>query len=162
HPTDLHLHNLVDEIRHASMNLRDGDEKTNARIDGIEAAVNELLRKNGRPGAELTTDDSADFARKSAIELCHTRRHLTVPKDDGGTASGYAPNEDEISEALRARKAMRTLWRCGDPNRLDALERKSLTSFAFGSNSFILAPELSQTTLSCLADPTDLTGQVNN
>src|SRR5262245_57196320 len=57
---------------------------------------------------------------------------------------------------------MRTLWRCGDPNRLDALERKSLTSFAFGSNSFILAPELSQTTLSCFADPTDLTGQVNN
>ena len=37
-----------------------------------------------------------------------------------------------------ARKALRHLWR--DPNNLDSVERKSLSSFSFGSNAFIRGP----------------------
>src|SRR5262249_54283895 len=39
-------------------------------------------------------------------------------------------------------------------------EKKSLPSFAFGTNSFILAPQISNQVLSCLVDPTDITGLV--
>jgi hypothetical protein len=63
---------------------------------------------------------------------------------------------------LLHRKALRNLIRYGDLARLDQLERKSLTSFSFGANSFILAPEMSSTVLSCLFDDTDLAGLVDN
>jgi HK97 family phage major capsid protein len=51
---------------------------------------------------------------------------------------------------------LKNLFRKRDPANLDPLERKSLSSFSFGSNSFLLAPEMSNRVLSCLADPTDL------
>ena len=77
-------------------------------------------------------------------------------------ASDYTPSPSEIDEALTARKAMRALWRHGDPSRLEPTEKKSLSSFAFGTNSFILAPQISNQVLSCLVDPADVTGLVNN
>jgi len=40
--------------------------------------------------------------------------------------------------------------------------RKSLTAFSLGSNGFILAPQISDQVLSCLVDPTDVTGIMNN
>src|SRR5262249_51202869 len=58
--------------------------------------------------------------------------------------------------------AMKALFRHGNMDRLDHLEKKSLTAFSFGTNAFILAPEMSGVVLSCLVDPTDFTGYVNN
>src|SRR5262249_29450823 len=52
-------------------------------------------------------------------------------------------------------------WRHGDPNKCDNEIRKSLTSFSFGSNQFILPPQLATQVLSCLADETDVAGMVN-
>jgi HK97 family phage major capsid protein len=150
---------LVEEVRRAREGIDQGDAKTHKRIDGIEHSINDLFRRVSRPGHE-TADDST-FERKSAIELCHIRRNLTVPKNDGSTAS-YAPAPAEIDEALIVRKALRNLFRHGDPMRLDPTERKSLTSFSFGINAFILAPEMSDTVLSCLVDPTDIAGVMNN
>src|SRR5262249_50250724 len=45
---------------------------------------------------------------------------------------------------------------------LDNTIRKSMTSFSFGTNQFILPPTLASQVLSCIVDPTDLTGLVNN
>jgi HK97 family phage major capsid protein len=56
---------------------------------------------------------------------------------------------------------LRALIRHGDQNKLDVHERKSLSAFSFGTNQFLLPPELSNQTLSCLVDPSDLSGLVN-
>jgi hypothetical protein len=98
-----------------------------------------LFRKVGRPGA-----DSGDigFERKSATEMCHVRRALTVPKADGMTTE-YVPGGNEIDEAMGARRAFRAMLRQGNVNRLDNFERKSLPSFSFGNNGFLLPPERS-------------------
>jgi hypothetical protein len=48
--------------------------------------------------------------------------------------------------------------------KLRLAERKSLGSFRFGTNSFLLAPQMGDRVLSCLADETDetdVTGLVN-
>src|SRR6516165_5011984 len=58
--------------------------------------------------------------------------------------------------------ALRNLFRHGDMSRLEVTEKKSLTSFSFGSSGFIMPPEMSSTVLSCLVDPTDVTGLMNN
>ena len=44
---------------------------------------------------------------------------------------------------------------------LDHFEKKSLSAFSFGNNGFLLAPEMSNQVLSCIVDPTDVTGLVN-
>jgi HK97 family phage major capsid protein len=54
------------------------------------------------------------------------------------------------------------LFRHGDQNRLPLEFRKSLTAFSLGANGVILAPQISDQVLSCLVDPSDVTGIVNN
>src|SRR5262249_25713335 len=83
-------------------------------------------------------------------------------RKNDGNAADYTPSPSEIDEALLAKKAIRSLFRHGDQNRLPLEFRKSLTSLSFGSNAFILAPQMSDTVLSCLVDETDITGQMNN
>jgi hypothetical protein len=75
-----------------------------------------------------------------------------VPRNDGG-GSAYVPGSAEIDEALIVRKAIGNLFRHGDPSRLDLMEKKSLTSFSFCSNAFILPPAMSDQVLSCVVDP---------
>jgi hypothetical protein len=52
--------------------------------------------------------------------------------------------------------------RHGDVLRFDNFERKSLSAFQFGTNGFILPPERSNIVLSCLVEPSDLSGLVNH
>lgn len=151
---------LVEEVRRASSSLEAGDTKTNKRIDELAQSINELFRKAGRPGTMITADDEIS-ERKSAIGLCHTRRNLTTPKIDAGVSDDWTPSSSEIDQALTARRAMKALFRHGDTSRLDALEQKSLSSFSYGNNGFLLAPEMSSQVLSCLVDPTDISGLVN-
>src|SRR5262245_23287311 len=150
---------LVEEIRRARDGLDRGDARTNSRIDKLETSLNAVLLRTNRPGREPVDDDVAE--RADARGLCIIKHALTIPKNDGNTAE-YTPSASEIDEALLAKKAIRSLFRHGDPNRLPLEFRKSLTSFSLGANSFILAPEMSNTVLSCLVDDTDLTGLVNN
>jgi hypothetical protein len=119
----------------------------------LAAAIDELYKIARRPGVGGSGSAVDDPERKDAEAHCRTRRALTIPKVEGNVASGYTPSPSEIDEALTARKAMRALWRHGDPSRLEPTEKKSLSSFAFGSNSFILSPQISNQVLSCLVDP---------
>src|SRR5262249_22805393 len=54
--------------------------------------------------------------------------------------------------------------RHGNVERLDSLERKSLSSFSFSgaAGSFLLPPTMSDRVLSCLVSPTDLSGLVDS
>jgi hypothetical protein len=117
------------------------------------------VRRVNRPGAEGAANDNEVLLRKDAIGLCRTRRALTIPKIDAGVSDDYEPSPSEIDEALTARKAIRALWRHGDQNRLPLEFRKSLSSFSYGSNAFILPPQLAAEALSCLVDPTDPNGR---
>ena len=58
----------VAQINEASRNLEAGDARNAKRLDGIEARVNELFKRTGRPGAEWSSDLTDE--RKSAVEMC--------------------------------------------------------------------------------------------
>ena len=121
-------------------------------LDGV------LIRLN-RPGADRGNDADADI-RKSATELCILKHKLQVPKDDGSNV--YVPSPHQVEEAITyIGRGLRGLWRHGDPNKCDGIERKSLSSFSLGTNSFIMPPMLSAQILSCIVDPTDVAGLVN-
>ncbi|MCP3462534.1 phage major capsid protein [Bradyrhizobium sp. CCGUVB23] len=138
-----------------------GDAATQARLAALESSIDNLFVRAGRPG-HAADNDNID-QRKSAIEYCLLRRELLTPKIEGDVVVDYVPSHDEINQATLARKAIRNLFRRRDPNLLDAQERKSLSSFAFGaSNSFILPPELSGRVLSCLVTQTDVTALVGS
>jgi hypothetical protein len=133
---DGNLAELVREVRKASLSFETGDRKTGARIDEIERLVNQLMVKSNRPGSSSwQTSDDELAERKSAAEMCVIKHNLTVPKNDGNSAE-YVPSSGEIDEAITARKALKVLFRHGDPARLEQTFRKSLTSFSFSGNSF--------------------------
>ena len=155
------LGGLVQEIRQASENLTQGDAATVKRFEKVEASINELYLKAHRPGAawESKEDDIAE--RKSAVELCHNRRALTIPKIDADVSDNYTPTSAEVDQALIHRKAIKALFRHGDATRLEPTFQKSLSAFSFGASGFLLAPEQSNQVLRCIVDPTDVAGLVN-
>jgi HK97 family phage major capsid protein len=144
---------LVSQIRSASENIARGDSALGSRVDGVEASLNDIMKRMGRPGGEGFDTD----ARASAIQLCKTRRELNQPRDSGNKEL-YTPGGDEIQDALLHRKAIDLLWRNGDPTQLPGELRKSLSAFSFGTNNFILAPEQTNRILSCIIYPTDIGG----
>lgn len=153
------LGSLVAEIKEASRNIELGDAETNKKLAAFEKSLNELWLRTGRPGREWHSDD--DIERKDAIGLCQVKHDLTIPANDGTRKAEYFPSSSEIDEALTARKAIQTLFRHGDPNRLDPTYRKSLSSFQFGTNSYLLPPQMSNTVLRCIVDPTDVLNLFN-
>jgi hypothetical protein len=125
----------------------------NVRLESIEASVNELFRKTGRPRADGYRDDVV-FERKvpprcAALGTCLKCRRSRRPSTF---------NSAQIDEAIAARRGFKSLIRHRDMNKLDAHECKSLSAFSFGTNHFPMAPEMSNQVLSCLADPSDLSG----
>jgi hypothetical protein len=78
--------------------------------------------------------------------MCHIKHALTVPKDDG-IRTEYVPDSGAIDEALAARRAFKKMLHHGDPNRLDNLERKSLSAFSIGSTGFLSPQERSSQVL---------------
>jgi hypothetical protein len=121
------LAELVEEVRKAAVSMADGDTKTNQRIDTIEKSVNEIYKRVQRPGPEGGPANDNDLIRKEAADFCVLRHNVTVPKSDGNVI--YLPSPAEIDNAITARTALASLWRLGDPNRLDQLQRKSLQLF---------------------------------
>jgi HK97 family phage major capsid protein len=151
----MELGDLIREIREASANLDQRDANTMKRFETLEKSVNEIFLKANRPGREgggFETDE-----HKTARDLCILKHDLDRPKNDGTTPE-YAPSHEEISTALNAHRAMKALLRHGNIDHLDPTEKKSLTSFSFGANSYIMAPQWSDRILSCLCDPTDVAG----
>jgi hypothetical protein len=76
--------------------------------------------------------DDRDLERKSAVQMCVDRDAWRNQKNEGRWVD-YVPGGDEVDEAVNAMRGWRSLLRCGDLQRLDDIERKSLTSFSFGS-----------------------------
>jgi len=151
------LPQLVQEIKLASENIRKADEANRQELEGIKASVNELYKRTGRPGAEWSSDLTDE--RKDAAAMVIAKHSLDVPKYE---TTEYQPGRAQVDEAVMAMHGLRQLIRHGDPNKLSAEVRKSLSSFSFGANSFALSPVMANRTLSCLVDPTDLSGLVDN
>src|SRR5262245_28114747 len=95
--------------------------------------------------------------RKSAIELLEQKFYATTTKHD---ASMPPPSfsEEQITEARTAIAGIRSLKHSTSIDQVPLDQRKALSAFSFGSQGFILAPEQSQTILSCLEDQADLAG----
>jgi hypothetical protein len=154
------LAELMSEIKTVGAGIIAGDTRTNARIDALQKSLDALYLRVGRPGAEAA-NDNADLQRKDAIELCKVRRALAVPKIES-SGSLDEPTSDEVAGALVYKKALKEIWRVGNPERIvDQEFRKSLSSFSFGSNAFIMPPFLAAQALSCLVDETDISSQTN-
>jgi HK97 family phage major capsid protein len=63
---------------------------------------------------------------------------------------------------MRARQGLKQLFRAGHVDRIEPKFRKSVSAFSFGNSGFLLAPEMSDRVLSCIVDPTDLSGSVDS
>jgi hypothetical protein len=99
---------LVAEIRDASRNIERADARKDKRLDSIEQSVNELYKRAGRPGAELTASDEA-AEHKSAIGLCQIHKSLVAEGDV--TAADYMGNHpmrprETALELLTSRRVM--------------------------------------------------------
>jgi hypothetical protein len=121
------------------------------RARARKKSVNQLFRKVQRPG--FGVNDIAEIERKDAIEYCQVNHELAAPKNDGITPV-YVPSSSEIEDATLATKALHSLFRHGNIDRVE--HEKSPTSFSFGSNEFVLPPQMSDRVLTCIHDPTDV------
>jgi HK97 family phage major capsid protein len=92
--------------------------------------------------------------------LCQIHKAM-VAEGDVHTAD-YTPSSSEIQTALLTRRGLKQLFRAGHIDRVDPEFRKSLSSFSFGNSGFMLMPEMSTRVLSCLVDPTDLSGLMDS
>jgi hypothetical protein len=143
---------LLAEMRRVSETLSAGD----ARVDAIEASLNKLLRESCRPSysGERDGDD-----RKEAADWCLIRKQLQQPKDDG-LQPDWRPTSDEIAAAQTAKRALTKLWRHADFAKLDHAEQKSLSAFSLGNTGWLLPPEQANRAISCITQPTDVAGVV--
>src|SRR5262249_47676166 len=142
----------------ANPNIEQRDQVTRSRLNNLEASINDLMRRHGRPGGGNGRDTDA---RAQAIGLLETKHFNAQTKHD---PSAPAPNfsEEAISEARTAIAGLRSLMHSTSIDQLRYDERKALSSFSFGSQGFILAPEMSNEILSCLTDITTIAGLVKN
>jgi len=74
----------------------------------------------------------------------------------------FTPTEDQIKQAIAYRKALTAAFNSLDHKTLPEDIQKSLSAFAFGSNGFIMPPEMSNRVVSCVVDPTDLAGLMSS
>lgn len=127
------------------------------KLQSLEETINTLSKKINRPGSEAATDEEN---RKHAIGLLRLRHDWKVTKKD--LEHPFQPTEEQIAEASIAVKALHALVNSTDVAALSPEFRKSLSAFNMGASGFILAPEMSSRILSCIVDPTDVTGLFDN
>jgi HK97 family phage major capsid protein len=127
------------------------------KLQSLEETINTLSKKINRPGSEANTDEQN---RKHAIGLLQLRHEFKVTKKD--VEHPFQPTEEQINEAMVAVKALHALVNTSDVASLSPEFRKALTAFNMGASGFILAPEMSSRILSCIVDPTDVTGLFDN
>lgn len=156
----------LDEIRKSMqehgthfIKLDDGFKAMDTKHQTLETSINELMKKIGRPGGEHSSDEEK-LLRKSAIGLLETKHELKIAKKD--PEHPFAPSEDQIKQAITYRKALTTAMHTVDHNTLPDEYRKSLSAFSFGTNAFILAPEMTNIVISCIIDPSDLGGLMSS
>lgn len=123
----------------------------------LEDSLNDLRKRVLRPGQEPLSDEAN---RKAAIGLLRLKHELKIVKKDPDHP--FNASEEQIAEAGIAVKAMSALMNTTDISMLPQDYRKALSAFNFGSNGFILQPEMSNRILSCLTDETDVAGLMAN
>jgi hypothetical protein len=151
------LGDLVDQIKQVTDDIKVADSSFGKRLSDAEKCISDLYRKTHRPSG-FSADPSATDERKSATEMCCIKHALDVPKIE---TTEYVPSSAQIDAALAAKRGLSALIRHGDMNKLDSMERKSLSAFSFGTNQFLLPPQMASQALSCLVYPTDLSGLVS-
>jgi HK97 family phage major capsid protein len=149
---------LLREIKAARTGIEARDGKTAKRVEELERAINELFARQGRPGGDGFGELGGE--RKDARQWLIEKHALDRPRDDG-LAPFWEPSSAEIDGALVARKALEKFFRSGDARKLDHLETKALSSFTM-NEGWILPPQMASRILSCLVDPSDITGLVSN
>ena len=156
HEPEVTLANVAAMIRSAS----EGIEARDKRIRALEQSVNDLLLKMGRPGGGDFNAAGRD-ARESAIGLLEQKHCSVATKRDVSLPEQHF-SEAQIDEAKLAIAGIRSLMHSTSIDRVPLDQRKALSAFSFGSQGFLLAPEMSQTILSCLETTTDIAGLMNN
>lgn len=126
------------------------------KLQGLQETINNIAKKVSRPQGEF----SEEANRKAARGLLELKHLYKITKRDPEHL--FSPSEDQVTEAEMAIKGMRALMHCTDIQQLSAEHRKALSSFNIGASGFILPPEMSSRVLSCLQDPTDVTGLMDN
>jgi HK97 family phage major capsid protein len=153
------LEKLVNKADKAELSRIADDMAT--KYGQLRTAVDGLSLKLGRPGGGGNLDASATTLRASARGLLELKQNMRVTKSSPDELP-FMPAEDELAEAEHAIRGMKHLMKCSSLDQLPAIERKSLSSFSMGASGFIVQPEMSNKVLSCLTDPTDLSGLVGS
>jgi HK97 family phage major capsid protein len=152
----LELVELLKEVRATRDTLGTTDERRNHRIDQFESAINDIMRRIGRPGIDggpNTVDE-----RKSACDYLQLHHALKA----GPQAQPIDFGPQELDQAAIARKAFAPYLRSGDFARMIEPEKKALSEFSMGNIGILVPPEISDRILSCLTDPGDLAGTVDS
>jgi hypothetical protein len=157
HEPEILLTNLLAEIRGANARLDERDSATRSRLATLEATVNDLMRRAGRPSAGFGETDE----RTQAVELLRMKHHASLTKHDPLFGEPNFSSE-QVSEATLAIKGIKTLMHSTSIDQLPLDQRKALSAFSFGSQGFMLAPEQSNEILSCLVDIPDITALMRN
>jgi HK97 family phage major capsid protein len=157
HEPEVTLANVAAMIRSAS----DGIEARDKRIRALENSVNDLLLKMGRPSGGGDFDAAGRDARESAIGLLEQKHCSVATKRDVSLPEPHF-SEAQIDEGKLAIAGIRSLMHSTSIDQVPLDQRKALSAFSFGSQGFLLAPEMSQTILSCLETTTDIAGLMNN
>lgn len=153
-----HTTKSLAELKQLGTTLETGQKSLEAKVSGLETGINELYKRNFRPGQE---NGDYDFnERKAALDYLRVKHDIKLTTKDADHP--FRPSEDEIKTAIVAHKAMNAAMNTANLDSLSAEYRKSLTSFAFGSNGFILPPQMGDRVISCIVDPTDLSGLMDS
>ena len=159
---------LLDGLRAMRAEIEKGDAKTLAKIANAETAlarlgaeINNIHKRMQRPGAGVEiAGGSAPETEQAAARAYLDLKHLTV-EAKAGDDEPRAWTSEQVDQAILARRAVKKILRRGEAA-LTPEYRKSLSSFSFGSNGFILPAEMSDRILSCLVLPTDITSLMGN
>src|SRR5262245_12357872 len=105
HEPEVLLNNLLSEIRAANTSIEHRDTATRSRLSALEHSVNDLMKRQGRPGGNGLGDVDA---RASAIGLLEQKHFAAQTKMDSALP---APNfsSEQIAEAQMAIRGLRTL-----------------------------------------------------
>lgn len=148
----LELVELLKEVRATRSAL----EQRDPRLDGHEAAINDIMRRIGRPGIDGGPNTVNE--RKSAWDYLQLRHLLKA----GPSAQPIDFGPQELEQAATARTAFASYVRTGDFARMIEPQKKALTEFTMGNVGVLMPPEISERIYSCLTDPGDLTGTVDS
>lgn len=129
------------------------------RHQSLEESLNELHKLLKRPGMERGNDIEA-IERAAAADYARLRHETRNHKLDPTIA--YKASDADLKEAIEARDAWHVFMHSYDRVSLPDSCQRSLSAFSFGSNGFIMPPEMSSRILSCLVDKTDVAGLMAN